>query len=99
MTSNYEGWGLVLTEAMQCGVPVIAFACKCGPKDIINNGDDGFCIPYKNENLFIKHTIQLMNDEKLRLTMGYNARKNIQRFSIDNVMPKWHDLFNKLINN
>ena len=40
-----------------------------------------------------------MNDEKLRLTMGYNARKNIQRFSIDNVMPKWHDLFNKLTNN
>ena len=99
MTSNYEGWGLVLTEAMQCGVPVIAFACKCGPKDIINNGDDGFCIPYKNENLFIKHTLQLMNNEKLRFTMGCNARKNIQRFSIDNVMPKWHDLFNKLTNN
>lgn len=99
MTSNYEGWGLVLTEAMQCGLPVVAFACKCGPKDIINNDVDGFCIPNKNKNLFIKHTIQLMNDEKLRLTMGYNARKNIQRFSIDNVMPKWHDLFNKLTNN
>lgn len=95
MTSNYEGWGLVLTEAMQCGLPVVAFACKCGPKDIINNGVDGFCIPYKNKNLFVKHAIQLMNDEKLRFTMGYNARNNIQRYSIDNVMPKWHDLFNK----
>lgn len=99
MTSNYEGWGLVLTEAMQCGLPVVAFACKCGPKDIINNGVDGFCIPYKNKNLFVKHAIQLMNDEKLRFTMGYNARNNIQRYSIDNVMPKWHDLFNKLTNN
>lgn len=99
MTSNYEGWGLVLTEAMQCGLPVVAFACKCGPKDIINNGVDGFCIPYKNKNLFVNHAIQLMNDEKLRFTMGYNARNNIQRYSIDNVMPKWHDLFNKLTNN
>lgn len=99
MTSNYEGWGLVLTEAMQCGLPVVAFACKCGPKDIINNGVDGFCIPYKNKNLFVNHAIQLMNDEKLRFTMGYNARNNIQRYSIDNIMPKWHDLFNKLTNN
>lgn len=99
MTSNYEGWGLVLTEAMQCGLPSVAFACKCGPKDIITNGEDGFCIPYKDENLFIKRTLQLMNNEKLRVTMGCNAWKNIQRYSIDNVMPKWHDLFNTLTNN
>lgn len=97
MTSNFEGWGLVLTEAMQCGLPSVAFACKCGPKDIISDGEDGFCIPYKNENLFIERTLQLMNDEKLRVSMGCNARKNIQRYSISNVMPMWYDLFNKLI--
>lgn len=97
MTSNFEGWGLVLTEAMQCGLPSVAFACKCGPKDIITDGEDGFCIPYKDKKLFIERTLQLMNDEKLRFTMGCNARKNIQRYSINNVMPMWHDLFNKLI--
>jgi len=97
MTSNFEGWGLVLTEAMQCGLPSVAFACKCGPKDIITDGEDGFCIPYKNENLFVERTLQLMNNEKLRITMGRNASRNIQRYSIDNVMPMWHDLFNNLI--
>lgn len=97
MTSNYEGWGLVLTEAMQCGLPVVAYACKCGPKDIIKNGEDGFCIPMGNKKLFIESTLKLMKDVNLRLTMGYKASINIQRYSIDKVMPMWNRLFCQVI--
>lgn len=97
MTSNFEGWGLVLTEAMQCGLPAVAFACKCGPRDIITNGKDGFCIPYKDENTFIDCTIKLIQNKELRSIMGNQARKNIQRYSADNVMPKWQNLFNQII--
>lgn len=97
MTSNFEGWGLVLTEAMQCGLPAVAFACKCGPRDIITNGEDGFCIPYKDENTFIDCTIKLIQNKELRSIMGNQARKNIQRYSADNVMPQWQNLFNQII--
>lgn len=97
MTSRYEGWGLVLTEAMQCGLPVIAFACKCGPRDIITNGEDGFCIDEGDENDFISKTVLLMKDDNKRIKMGYNAQKNVQRYSADKIMPLWINLFNKLI--
>lgn len=97
MTSRYEGWGLVLTEAMQCGIPVIAFECKCGPKDIISNGQDGFCIQEGNNKDFISKTILIMKNEKKRKEMGYNAQKNIQRYSADKIMPLWINLFNQLI--
>ena len=44
MTSNYEGFGMVLVEAMACGVPAVAFDCKCGPKDIIKDGENGLLV-------------------------------------------------------
>lgn len=96
MTSRYEGWGMVLTEAMQCGVPAVAFSCKCGPQDIIKDKEDGLCIPINQKELFIKSTINIMKDSELRKTMGEKARKNIQRYSIEKIMPIWNNLFNNL---
>ena len=99
MSSRYEGWGLVLSEAMQCGLPVVAFGCKCGPKDIITEGEDGFCIEEDDEHDFISSAVKLMTYEKLRIKMGQNAQRNIQRYSLEHVMPQWNQLFNNLIQN
>lgn len=97
MTSRYEGWGMVLTEAMQCGLPVVAFGCKCGPKDIITDGEDGFCIPCWDTEMFINEVVEIMKDQALLKKMGNNAYRNVQRFSEENIMPLWIDLFNKII--
>ena len=99
MSSRYEGWGLVLSEAMQCGLPVVAFGCKCGPKDIITEGGDGFCIDEGDEQKFISSAVKLMTDEKLRMKMGQSAQRNIQRYSLEHVMPQWNKLFIKLAKN
>lgn len=96
MTSSYEGWGLVLTEAMQLGVPVVAYACPCGPKDIIRDGIDGYLLEETDENGFIEKAARLMQNDEMRETFGNNARRDVKRYSLNRVMPLWQNLFESL---
>lgn len=96
MTSAYEGWGLVLTEAMSCGVPCVAYACKCGPKDIIKNGVNGFYVEQDNENEFVKDLLLLIRNETLRIEMGKNAFESSKQYNVEIIMEKWIALFNNL---
>lgn len=97
MTSRYEGLPLVLMEALSCGLPAVAFACKCGPRDLINENEDGFLISPGNKNNFIEKLSLLISDLDLRQKMGHAAQKNILRYTEDKIMPKWFELFNKLL--
>lgn len=97
MTSVSEGWGLVITEAMQCGVPVVCYGFKCGPKDIITNGEDGFVIEENNHREFVDKVVYLLNNKERRVIMGKKASINIQRFSAENIMPKWCSLFKDIV--
>jgi len=96
MPSRYEGFGLVLVEAMTCGVPAISFNCPDGPADIIINNMDGFLIENGNKKVFSEALLNLMYDEDLRKNFGKQAAKDIQRFSPDKVFKMWDDLFEEL---
>lgn len=96
MSSRYEGFGLVLIEAMACGLPVISFDCPCGPKEIIKNNEDGFIVELGNIAQMAEKIEELINDEEKRKLFGKNARKNIQRFSQEKIMNEWKKLFENL---
>lgn len=98
LTSRFEGFGMVLIEAMACGVPVVSFDCPWGPADIIKNGEDGFLVGYLNTIEAAEKVVQLIESPELRKEMGIRARENVQRYSRNTVMKQWIDLFYSLCN-
>lgn len=97
MTSRYEGLPMVLLEAQSWGLPVVSFACKCGPGDIIADGRNGFLVAEGNLPMLADRVLRLMEDEKLRRWMGMNAYVRSEFYSEERVMKCWTDLFEELL--
>lgn len=96
MTSRYEGLPMVLIEAQQMGLPIVSFACPCGPRDVIHEGQDGYLIQMGQEELFIQRLSQLMDSEAERIHMGKAARDASARYDVDRIMAHWMGLFGEL---
>ncbi len=96
LISEYEGLPMVLVEAQSMGLPIVAYSCPCGPRDIITDGEDGFLIAPNDREAFAKRLIQLIQDKELRQEMGAKAKENSKRFDLETVMPQWDALFNQL---
>lgn len=93
MSSNYEGFPMVMIEAMACGVPVVSFAFKCGPKDIIRHQENGLIVPEGDIVALAKALSFMMKDNALRAYCSQNAREIIAEYSEEVIMKKWMDLF------
>ncbi len=96
MTSRYEGLPMALLEAQTCGLPVVTYACKCGPRDIVTEGEDGFLVDEGDGKTFASSLLLLMRSPDLRRRMGAAACLHSERYSPDVVMRKWITLFESL---
>lgn len=96
-SSRFEGFGLVIIEAMACGLPVVSFDCPWGPRSIIQDGKDGFLVENGNVDKLAEAMLKLVLDKDLRSEMGKNAKINVQRFSIDEIANKWKALFEEVV--
>ena len=97
LTSIYEPFGLVMPEAMSCGIPVVAFDCPYGPSEIISDGKDGFLVDCYDVEAFANRLCMLIENEALRKQMGQYAAQSSLRFKKEVIMPQWNNLFKSLI--
>ena len=97
LTSLYEPFGLVLPEAMSCGLPVVAFDCPYGPADIITDGVDGFLVGNRSIETFAQRVCQLIESDDLRRQMGQAGMLSSQRYQVERIMPLWKELFENLV--
>ena len=96
MSSNYEGFPMVMIEAMACGLPAVSFDFKCGPKDIIRHGVNGLLVKNGDIQGLADAMMHLMADEQLRQRMSAEARKVVETYSEEIVMRKWVELFEEV---
>lgn len=97
LSSRFEGFPLVLVEAQSCGLPIVSYACPCGPRDIIRDGIDGFLVPPGDEATLAERICQLIEDENLRTKMGAAALERAKEFSLEKIIPQWTSLFEELM--
>ena len=96
MPSRYEGLPMVLLEAQAFGLPIVSFACKCGPKDIVADGETGFLVEENDIEGLARQLAKVMKDKNLRKQMGRKAKEVSLRYAEDAVMAKWTALFDSL---
>ena len=96
MSSRYEGLPMVLLEAQAAGLPIVSFACKCGPRDVITDGVDGILVPEGDIEGLANGMKRLMTDESLRHDMGAAAFRHSERFDKEKIMMQWEKLFHEL---
>ena len=96
LSSRYEGFGLVLVEAMGTGLPVVSFACSCGPRDIIEDGVSGYLVEVGDVQQMAEKICYLIENRDARESMGQAAIARAGMFSRDQVMHRWIELFESL---
>lgn len=91
MTSDTEGFGMVLIEAMYYGVPCVSFDCPVSPKEVIDNA--GVTVPCFDENLYAEAVVGLLGDRDRLLRLQANAIRRSGDFYIDKILKSWMALF------
>ena len=97
LSSRYEGLPMVLLEAQAAGLPIVSFECKCGPRDVIEDGVDGILVEEGNVEKLAEGMLRLIKDESLRKSMGAAAYARSERYAEENIMNQWVDLFDNVI--
>lgn len=96
LSSRFEGFGMVLIEAMNCGLPVVSYACPTGPLQIIKHGENGLLAENGNSDDLAQKICEVIEDRDLMQRLsneGYNTSRN---YSVDNIMKKWEHLMTRI---
>ena len=95
-SSRFEGFGMVIVEAMACGLPVVSFDCPWGPGSIISDGRDGVLVENANVDALADKIIQVLNSEVYMQKLARNAIDKSNKYKLESIVLKWKSLFESL---
>jgi len=93
LSSRYEGFPLVIIEAMACGLPTVAFDCEFGPASIISDGENGLLSPPENIDILAEKIIQMIENQQLRMKMSTAAKETSKKYELNSIIKQWNNLF------
>ena len=96
-SSRFEGFGMIIVEAMACGLPVVSFDCPWGPQSIIKDGEDGILVENGRVDKLADAMVSLIEDNDKRKLLAQNAVRNVQRFRMENIANQWRELFENAV--
>ena len=96
VSSRFEGLSMAMLEAIAFGLPVVSFACPCGPRDVIADGVNGILVPKDDIEGLAKALLWLMKSPEQIKKMGENALKRSEDFKMEVLANQWKDLFMSL---
>jgi glycosyltransferase involved in cell wall biosynthesis len=96
LSSRVEGFPNALCEAMACGIPVVAFDCHSGPADIVRHEVDGLLVRPQDVHALAASMERMMSSPTERARLGRRAAEIVQRFSFEDILRRWNDLFSKV---
>jgi glycosyltransferase involved in cell wall biosynthesis len=97
LSSRFESFGNVVTEAMVAGLPVVAFDCPWGPGEILRDGDDGLLVPPEDVEALAAALRRLILDPDLRRRLGEAGARNVRRFRSDAIGAQWDALIGEAV--
>ncbi|MER5619727.1 glycosyltransferase [Streptosporangium sp. NPDC002544] len=96
LSSDFEGWGLVLAEGAACGLPAVACDASAGVRTLVSDGDNGVLAEPGNAGSFAAALERLMSDAELRRRMGTRGRERMRAYRLPRVLDRWEALFDEI---